>query len=591
MSRIFTIAREDARRASRSRLVWGAIGLLGAMFLPSTGTSATPDVHPILEYLLILPMDLMTFSLVVVAAVGYSAVVNERVNGTVRFVLGLPATRRDLVLGKLLSRLGIVVAALAVILAVANILVYHGYGSPYLLPFWVMGGWMLVYVVVWSAVTVGYSAAFDSPFRTLGALVVTHVVFSFNFGVWGVVVRPLFALLFTGSLDSPSYETLATAPLWLRVTERLNPLVDFWTAMRWSIEFVGPGTPTGGPLPHVLGTLVFLSFGILPLVIGIRRFERTDIGGKQSGFHVGDTLWRSLWSVRTVVTGGASVPRARTRASRIRCLAIADLRHTLQNWVVAGALVVTLLLAGPSLWGAIDANSVFTHTQVLTRIHLSFTLPVLVLGIAVGHNAIVGERSTGTVRLLLGMSVTRRNLFLGKLLSRVGITVATLLPLLLFAEALVVTRLGNPYPGAFLAWAGWTLLYATVWTVTTVSFSAAVSSRYRSLAVIFATYLLFGRLWDSLILSPVAFVVTGQFSAEEFARTPNPPAWFRYSDHLNPFVALDTIREGLFEATGYGTPHTDLVLPLFLYSVAVSVLLAAGIVVFGERRFDRSDLG
>ncbi|NEU57012.1 ABC transporter permease [Halorussus sp. MSC15.2] len=591
MNRVFTIAREDARRAFRSRLVWGAIGLLAVMFLPSTGSSATPDVHPILEYLLLLPIELMTFSLVVVAAVGYSAVVDERVTGTLRFVLGLPATRRDLVLGKLLSRVGIAVTALGVILVIANVLVYRGYGSPYLFPFWVMGGWMLAYVVVWSLVTIGYSAAFDSPYRTLGALVVTHIVFSFNFGVWSVVIRPLFALLFTGSLNPPSYETLATAPLWLRVTERLNPLVDFWAAMRWSIESVGPGTPTGGPLPHVLGTLVFLSFGMLPFVLGIRRFERTDLGSEQSGFHTGDRLWRSLWSVRAAVGGSVSIPRAPRRSSRVWRLATADLRHTLQNWVVAGALVVTLLLAGPSLWSRIGTSSVFTNTEVLTRIHNPFTLPVVVLGIAVGHNAVVGERSSGTGRLLLAMPVTRRDLVRGKLLSRVGIVVATLLPLVLFAEALVVTRLGSPYPGALLAWAGWTLLYAITWTAVTVGFSAAVSSRYRSLAVISATFLSFGELWDSLVLPVVGFVVTGRFSVEEFAQAANPPMWFQYADHLSPFVALDTIREGLFEATGYGTQHTDLVVPLFSYSIVVLILFAGGIFVIGERRFDRSDLG
>lgn len=590
MSRLVTIAREDARRAFRSRLVWGATVLLSVMFLPSTGSSATPDVHPILEYLLILPMDLMTFSLVVVAAVGYSAVVTERVSGTFRFVLGLPATRRDLVLGKLISRVGIVVIALIVILVIANFLVYQGYGSPYFFPFWVMGGWMLAYVIVWSAVTIGYSAAFDSPYRTLGALVVTHVVFSFNFGVWSVVIRPLFALLFTGSLDPPSYETLATAPLWLRVTERLNPLVDFWAAMRWSIEFVGPGTPTGGPLPHVLGTVVFLSFGIVPLVFGIHRFERTDLGGERSGSHIGDWIWRSLWSVRTSATKSTLLSRAQTQSSRIWRLAIADIRHTLQNWVVTGALVVTLLLAGPSLW-SIGPSSVFTDTEVLTRIHLSFTLPVVVLGIAVGHNAIVGERSAGTDRLLLGMAVTRRELVLGNLLSRVGIAVVSLLPLLLFAEVLVVTRLGSPYPGAFLAWAGWTLLYAITWTVVTVSFSAAVSSRYRSLALICATFLVFSELWDQLILPTVAFVVTGQFSVGELEQTADPPIWFQYSDHVSPFVALDTLREGLFEVAGYGTQHTELVVPLFLYSMAAVIVFAGGIFMIGEKRFDQSDLG
>ncbi|MBX0325854.1 ABC transporter permease [Halomicroarcula sp. F13] len=590
MSRVFTIARADARRAFRSRLVWGAIGLLGVLFLPSTGSSARPAVHPITEYLLILPADLRTFSLVVVAAVGYSAVVTERVTGTLRFVLGLPATRRDLVLGKLLSRVGIVVTALAVILVIANVLVYQGYGSPYLLPFWVMGGWMLAYVVVWSAVTVGYSAAFDSPYRTLGALVVTYVVFSFNFGVWSVVIRPLFALLFTGSLDPPSYDTLATAPLWLRVTERLNPLVDFWAAMRWSIEFVGPGTPTGGPLPQLLGSVVFLSFGLLPLVFGISRFERIDLGDAHAGSHIGEWIWRSLWRVRRAVTGSFSFPGALTQSSRIRRLAIADLRHTLQNWVVAGAVVVTVLLTGPALWGAIDASTVFTDTEVLTRIPLSFTLPVLVLGIAVGHNAIVGERTSGTSRFLLGLPVTRRELVVSKLLSRVSIVVATLLPLLLVAEALVVTRLGRPYPGAFLAWAGWTLLYAVVWTAMTVSCSAAVSSRYRSLAATVALYLVFARLWDELVLPAVAFVVTGQSAVDEFTQAANPPAWFQYADNLSPFVALETIQEALFEVTGYGTQQTTLDVSLFLYSVAALLLFVGGVVAIGTARFDRSDL-
>jgi len=591
MSRIRAIAREDVRRAFRRRLVWGAIVLLAAMFLPSTGGSAKPDLYTIQEYILLLPLDLMTFSLVVVAAVGYSAVASERIDGTARFVLGLPATRRDLVLGKLLSRVGIVVASLVVILVVANGLVYQGYGRAFLLPFWVMGGWMLVYVGVWSAVAIGYSAAFDSPYRTLAALVVTYVVFSFNFGVWRVVVRPLFSLLVTGSLDAPSYETLATAPLWLQVVERLNPLVDFWAAMRWSIQSVGPGAPTGGALPHVLGTGIFLLFGILPLLFGIRRFERADLGGEQPGFQLGDTLWRALWGTRETETARSRVSRARTRLARVRELAIADLRHTLQDWVITGALVVTLLLSGPALWSAVDASTVFTDVEVLTRIPYSLQLSIVVLGIAVGHNAIAGERTAGTDRLLLGVGVTRAEVVLGKLLSRIGIIVAMLLAILLGTELLVVTRLGQPYPGAFIALSGWTLLFATSWTVITTGISAAVASRYRSLAVIFGVYLVFGRLWDEVVLPLVAFGVTGQFSTEAFTGGADPPTWLQYSDNLNPFVALETLQDGLFELAGYGTPHTELVVPRVLYSLGVVLVFAGAAFAIGTRRFDRSDLG
>jgi ABC-type transport system involved in multi-copper enzyme maturation permease subunit len=588
MSRLLTIAREDVRRAFRSRLVWGAVALLAVMFLPSIGGSARPEINPLGEFLLLLPLDLMTFSLVVVAAVGYGAVVAERVSGTAQYVLGLPATRRDFVLGKLLSRTAIVVAALVVILGIANVLVDQGYGRASVLPFWVMGGWMLGYVVVWTAVTVGYSAAFDSPYRTLAALVVTYVVFSPNVGVWRVVVRPLFALLFTGSLDPPSYETLATAPLWLRVTERLNPLSDFWAAMRWSVEAVGPGTPIGGPLPQIAGTVVFLLFGALPLLFGLRRFEGTDLGGERAGFQLGGTLWRSLWGVRGAER--SAVSRLRTRSSRLRRLATADCRHSLQNWLVVGSLAVTLLIAGPSLWTAVDASSVFTDVEVLTRVPYSLRFPVLVLGIAVGHDAVVGERTAGTDRLLLGTTVTRREIVLGKLLSRLGIVFATLSVLLLGAELLVVVRFGRPYPGAFLALVGWTLLYAGVWTAATTGISAAVASRYRSLAVVVAVYLLFGQLWQQLVLPAVAFVAMGRFSIDAFVRVADPPTWFQYTDHLSPFVALGTVREGLFELAGYGTAQTALTVPLFLYSVVVLLVFAGAALVIGERRFDRVDL-
>jgi ABC-type transport system involved in multi-copper enzyme maturation permease subunit len=592
MNRVLAIARADARRAVRSRLVWSAIVLLGAMFLPSTGTSARPDLYSISEYLLLLPFDLMTFSLVVVAAVGYNAVVGERVSGTVRFVLGLPATRRDLVLGKLLSRMGLAVVALGVILVIANALVFQGYGRPHFLAFWVMGGWMLVYVAVWSAVTIGYSAAFNSPYRTIGALIVTYVVFSFNFGVWGVLVRPAFALAFTGSFDAPSYETLADAPLWLRVTERLNPLVDFWQATRWSIEFVGPGTPTGGPVPHLLGTLVFLSFGAIPLVIGLRRFDRTDFGDGTDGFRLGNTLWRRLRGVRAILPGnGTGIADSRT--VRVRLLAIADVRHALQNWVISGALLFFLLLVGPRLWTWIDLDSISTRAGVLSGIPTPFVLPILVVGIAVGHNAITGERTARTVRMALSLPTTRREFLLAKLCSRVGVIVGILVPLLLFAEGLVIARLGGVYPGAFVAWAGWILLSAAVWTAVAVGASAAVSSRFRSLGVVFGTYLIFSRrvgLWDPVVRPLFVFVFNGRSSAKDYATAADSPAWFTYLDHLNPFVALDTLRDGFFMATGYGTRYTDATLPLFVYSVAVLLLFVVGALTIGTRRFGQSTL-
>lgn len=593
MSRVVAVAREDIRHALQDRLVWAAIVLLGLMFLPSTASVAATRGRPIDELLLLLPYDLITFALVVVAAVGYASVVGEREDGTIRFVLGLPGTRRDLVLGKLLSRTAIVVFALTVTLAIANALIANGYGEPYLVSFWTMGIWILLYGAVWTAVTVGYSAAFSSPYRTLGALVVTYAAFSPDVGVWGVIVRPVFAFMFTRSFAAPTYEDLSTAPLWMRVTERFNPITAFWEALRWSVEAVGPGTPTGSAAANLLGAVAFLAFGAIGLAFGYRRFDRTDLGDGGSGFRLGDLLWRSFHGMWTAITKRQTKRRPQTNRSQLQAIVREDIRHALQNWVVMGGIVVTVLLVGPSLWQGLDPSSVSTTTEELAEISDTFSLPVLALGIAVGYRAVVGERENGTARLLLGLPATRRDLVVGKVFSRVVIAVLTLIPLLLFVEILLVVRFGSAYLPEFLALGGWALTYAVVWTSAVVGISATVKSRYRALAAIFGTYLLFSSnigLWGPVVRPLFAFVFTGQSSTEKLVQSvQSGPLWYRYSDHLNPFVALRTVENGLFTVAGVGTGRSVDAL-LIAYSVLVCLLFATIPVYVGYRRFGRSNL-
>lgn len=589
MSRIATVARRDVRRALRSRLVWGAMILLGLMFLPSTASVAASGHREIGEFLLLMALDLITFALVVVAAVGYDAIVGERESGTLRTVLGLSGTRRDLVLGKFIARAAVVVLVMGTVLAIANVLVARGYGNPYLLPFWVMAGWMLAYGVVWTAVTVGYSAAFDSQYRTLGALVATYAAFSPALDTWSVLVRPLFSVVFTGSTATPAYEGLASAPLWLRVTERLNPVTGFYHAMRWSVGSVGPGTPTSGIALQLLGTAAFLCFGAISLLVGVRRFERADLCRNRSGSRVGKRLRRSI---RRGVAGVGGVRRSAstTRASRVSIVARADLRHALRHWIVVGAILLVLLLVGPQLWTGLDPNSISTPRKQVADITHAFTLPVLILGIAVGYGAVVGERESGTLRLVLGSAGSRRELVAGKLASRLAVVVLGLAPTLTFAEAIVFMRFGDPMPMAFLAWAGWVLWTGLVWTAFVVGVSAAVSSRYRALAAAFGTYLLFG-LWKSVARPLFSVVFTGRPGAyERYVHAVDAPAWFSYSDNLNPSIALQTVRDGFFIAVGRDTEFMHASLGLSLFSVCVALSFATLSLLYGSRRFDRSDL-
>ncbi|WP_440009613.1 ABC transporter permease [Halomicrococcus sp. SG-WS-1] len=595
MTRVLTIARRDLRHVLRDRLVWGAIALLGLMFLPSTASIASSGHREIGDFLLTMSIDLVTFALVVVAAVGYNSVVGERATGTVRTVLGLSGTRRDLVLGKFLGRAAIVVLAMAAVLAVACVLVARGYGNPYLVPFWVMAGWMLAYAVVWTAVTVGYSAAFASQYRTLGAIVVTYATFSPALDVWNVLVRPVFAFALTGSTVTPAYDGLATAPLWLRVTERLNPLNGFFQAMRWSVESVGPGTPTSSIGLQLFGTAVFLCFGAVGLFVGVRRFERTDLCRDGSGSRMRERVRRPLRSGAATLSVVRRASEPANGRSRSATIARADLRHALQQWVVVGAIALFTLLVAPQLWSRLDPNSVSPASDQVASIPNLFGLPIIVLSIAVNYGAVVGERELGTVRLLLGSAGSRRNLVVGKLGARLAVVSLALAPSILFAEVLVATRFGDPFPKAFLAWAGWTFGTGLVWTTFVVGVSTAASSRYRTLAAVFGTYLLFGTgvgLWNPVVRPLFSFLFTGRFAAYEsyVYATEQGPLWFWFTDHLNPLVALQTVREGLFILVGHEYTFTSVPLPVFLFSVAISLLFATVPLYTGYRRFAQADL-
>lgn len=127
-----------------------------------------------------------------------------------------------------------------------------------------------------------------------------------------------------------------------------------------------------------------------------------------------------------------------------------------------------------------------------------------------------------------------------------------------------------------------------------MGFSAAVASRYRTLAALFGTYLLFGPgvgLWDPVIRPLFSVLFTGQVSAyERYVHAADAPVWFTYSDHLNPLIALQTIRDGAFILAGHGTEFMTVTPLLVVFSIVISVLFATGPLLVGYRRFERTDL-
>lgn len=139
-----------------------------------------------------------------------------------------------------------------------------------------------------------------------------------------------------------------------------------------------------------------------------------------------------------------------------------------------------------------------TLTQI-TRLLIPLT------GIVVSYAALVGERESGTMKLLLALPHSRLSVVLGKLLGRSGVVaVPVLLGFLVAAPVFPILGV-TLEPVGFLAFALATALVGVVFVAISLGASAAASTARRAVVGVVGLYVLFTLLW-------------GQFSNAVFQR-------------------------------------------------------------------------
>ncbi|WP_435363483.1 ABC transporter permease subunit [Haloarchaeobius sp. DYHT-AS-18] len=209
---------------------------------------------------------------------GYKAVVGERESGSLRILLGMPTTRRDVVLGKFLGRVAVVGVALFVAmvgLAVVLLTQFEGLAGPQSLAIVAL---VFLYGFSWAGLAVGVSAGASTRFRAMAIVFGLYTMFAI---FWQALVLPLFAMLFTGSPDTSGLEPIALAegPSWYLYVQRLNP-VEAYEGARIYVPFLfDPGfTGTLQHAPNLFGVAMLVSWAVVPLVVGYWRFGRSDLG-------------------------------------------------------------------------------------------------------------------------------------------------------------------------------------------------------------------------------------------------------------------------------------------------------------------------
>lgn len=181
-----------------------------------------------------------------------------------------------------------------------------------------------------------------------------------------------------------------------------------------------------------------------------------------------------------------------------------DFQDSIRSWtVLALAAVFVVLFTVPAYFLARDVGGLFaaeTGEQLTSDAFISilssliaFFIPIV--AIALAYASVAGERDSGTVKLLLSLPHSRRDVLVGKVLGRSAVIV---IPVLVGFAAAAVVFLATPVSievGNYVAFALLSALLGVVFVALAVGISAAAATRRRAMFGNVGIYVMFTLFW------------------------------------------------------------------------------------------------
>lgn len=268
------VAKKDFLDVRRAKIVWfvGALYVLFMMLLVYAGQTGSQEPNVLYSLWNLTAVGAMFIPLIALVT-AYLAIAGERESGGIKYLLSIPNARRDVVLGKFITRTGIVSASIVVAFLVSAVLTLLWYPDPQLDVLAGMMALTVLYALTYVAVAIGISAATASRSRAMGG----SIAFFFVTSVLNVL-GPLQLVINYVAND------LAGLEISMNQITFVQSLVSPTAAYANSTGLVFPEGFNTIPeaLPWFLQgetmIVVMLGWLVVPLALGIWRFERADLG-------------------------------------------------------------------------------------------------------------------------------------------------------------------------------------------------------------------------------------------------------------------------------------------------------------------------
>jgi ABC-2 type transport system permease protein len=275
------VFRKDFLDVRRAKIVWFVCGIYTLLFglffyFNRTATAGPGGAEPILQpFAGVFTTGVLVLPLVALVA-AYLSIAGERESGSIKYLLSLPNSRADVVLGKFLSRSIVVAGAVVFAFLVAAVFGLVWYPSLAPAVFARMFVLTLLYLLAYVSIAIGLSAATASRSRAIGG----------SIGVYFVTVLLLIVGLINEILEYLLNDLLAldlSSEALLFVQAVVSPTVAYGQLQDWA--FGGQvETPAQAATPDVwylsseMMGAVLVGWVVVPLVVGYLVFRQSDLG-------------------------------------------------------------------------------------------------------------------------------------------------------------------------------------------------------------------------------------------------------------------------------------------------------------------------
>ncbi|RQH00716.1 ABC transporter permease [Natrarchaeobius oligotrophus] len=199
----------------------------------------------------------------------------------------------------------------------------------------------------------------------------------------------------------------------------------------------------------------------------------------------------------------ADSPSSSINLESVRTVAKKDFQDSMRSWVFWGLSVFffTLLvtITGVIAYFGEDIAAQGATTDVLVGLVSEITrLIIPLIALVLGWKAIAGERETGSIKILLSLPHSRKDVLLGKLIGRSAVLAISLTVGFVLAAVVVAALLGQFDVADYAGLLAMSILYGIAYTSIAVALSSLTRSTTIAGAAMFGVFVLFYVVWNTL---------------------------------------------------------------------------------------------